>query len=340
MLFGRLGALKAIGRPARNAFKHHDLAGPGRGQRREDEILAGRRRDVESNARWIVGSEAGDVGESERALRLVERRALGIALEQLDDVALAAGDEHKIAAARIVFQICDPGVANDQFAAAVRKLLHPAGIFDALIDRLSGLVEQVNPIERLAAVRPGNADAEAVGVRTLLLPVIEAEVALGLQRVVEHELARHHLAGGDVLRRAVGNEPDPIAVLEQAEAQLHAGLAGADDGDVAHVGSPRESVVWSLPYQFVIPSTLSSLRAKRSNPIFQLRARAALQPARAQLGLQASGHARERAIAGKLRARKVDCFVAVAPRNDDHAPARYSISNGIAGSARSGPMAV
>ena len=64
-------------------------------------------RDVESNARWMVGSEAGDVGQRQRALRLVERRALGIALEQLDDVAFAAGDDHKIAAARIVFQICD-----------------------------------------------------------------------------------------------------------------------------------------------------------------------------------------------------------------------------------------
>jgi hypothetical protein len=42
--------------------------------------------------------------------------------------------------------------------------------------------------------------------------------------------------------------------------------------------------------------------AKQS--IFQLRARAALQPARAQLGLQASGDARERAVAGKLCARE------------------------------------
>jgi hypothetical protein len=42
--------------------------------------------------------------------------------------------------------------------------------------------------------------------------------------------------------------------------------------------------------------------AKQS--IFQSRARAALQPARAQLGLQASGDARERALAGKLCARK------------------------------------
>jgi hypothetical protein len=38
-----------------------------------------------------------------------------------------------------------------------------------------------------------------------------------------------------------------------------------------------------------------------------LRARAAFQLPRAQLGL----------AGGKLRAAKMDCFVAVAPRNDD-----------------------
>ena len=57
---------------------------------------------------------------------------------------------------------------------------------------------------------------ERVRVRALLLPEIDAEVALGLQRVVEHELARHHLSGGDVFGRPVGDHPDPIAVLQQA----------------------------------------------------------------------------------------------------------------------------
>ena len=176
-------------------------------------IFADGRRDVEGNAGRRIGSKPGDVGQSKRALRLVEGRALGVPFEQLDDVALAAGQDHEIAAARIVFQIGDAGFVDHEFAAALGKLFHPARIFDALIDRLSRLVECVEPRDRLASVRPGNGNAERVGIGALLLPVIDAEVAFGLQRVVEHELAGHHLSGGKVFCRPVGDEANPIAVL-------------------------------------------------------------------------------------------------------------------------------
>jgi hypothetical protein len=78
---------------------------------------------------------------------------------------------------------------DHEFAAALAELFHPARIFDPLIDRLSGLVERVDPRDGLTAVGPGNGDAEAIGIGALLLPIVQAEVALGLQRVAEHELA-------------------------------------------------------------------------------------------------------------------------------------------------------
>jgi hypothetical protein len=39
------------------------------------------------------------------------------------------------------------------------------------------------------------------------------------------------------------NETNPISVLQEAEAELQAGLTGADDCDVAHFSSPSEFVV-------------------------------------------------------------------------------------------------
>ena len=254
VLIRRFHLAPAIHGTAGNALEHHDFTRPRRGQRREDEIFPDGRRDIEGDAGRRVGGKPGDVGQSERALRLVERRAFGVAFEQLDDVALATGQNHKIAIPGIVFQIGNAGFVDREFAATLLKLLHPARILDPLVDRLSRLVERVDPRDRLAAVRPRNGDAEAVRVRALLLPVVEAEIALGLQRVVEHELARHHLAGGEVFCRPVGDEANPIAVLQKAEAQLQAGLAGADDGNVAHLRSPREIVVWPFFRQFVIPS--------------------------------------------------------------------------------------
>ena len=63
-----------------------------------------------------------DIGQRQRALRLVERRFFGVALEQLDDVALAGGEDHEIAAAGVVFEIGNGGVVDHEFAAALGEL--------------------------------------------------------------------------------------------------------------------------------------------------------------------------------------------------------------------------
>ena len=66
-----------------------------------------------------------------------------------------------------------------------------------------------------------------------LFPVVDAEIALVLERGVEHALARHHLAVADVVRRAVRHDGDLVAVLDEAEGELEAGLAASDDQDLA-----------------------------------------------------------------------------------------------------------
>src|SRR5947209_8179412 len=78
----------------------------------------------------------------------------------------------------------------------------------------------------------GERDALRVG--ALVLPVVQAEVALVLERGVEHELARHHLAAADVLRRSVRDHGDVVAVLHEAVRELHARLAGTHDQELAH----------------------------------------------------------------------------------------------------------
>lgn len=50
----------------------------------------------------------------------------------------------------------------------------------------------------------------------------------------EYDLARHDAAVADVLRGAVGDHGDVVAVPQQAGGEVEAGLAGSDDEDSAH----------------------------------------------------------------------------------------------------------
>jgi hypothetical protein len=53
--------------------------------------------------------------------------------------------------------------------------------------------------------------------QAVLLPPVEVEIALGLQRGLEHALAGHDRAVVDLLRRAVGDDRHLVAGALQAE---------------------------------------------------------------------------------------------------------------------------
>ena len=107
-----------------------------------------------------------------------------------------------------------------------------------------------------------------------LRPEIEADVALVLQRVVEHALAGHHLAGADVLGGAVLHQLDLIAFLQKAACELQAGLASAEYRDLAtaHCRSPSSIVCR------VIVASFHQQRDRRIDPLGADRRVAAVDP--------------------------------------------------------------
>src|SRR5204862_1120457 len=130
------------------------------------------------------------------------------------------------------------GVVNEEFPAALLEHLHPAGYLHPLVDRLGRRLQSRRPVQCLAAVRSGHGELDAVHGGTDAGPQVDAQAAFGLQRGAEHALARHDLARGDAVRSAVGNDGDVVPALLQAERELQAGLAGADDEDLAHANLP------------------------------------------------------------------------------------------------------
>ncbi len=120
---------------------------------------------------------------------------------------------------------------------------HPRRDLHALVDALGGPVEHAVPVDRLlaAAFRGGNGEADGFDRRAAIVPEVEADVALVLQGGVEHALARQDAAVADLLGGAVLRDADFIAVIEQAAAQLQAGLTASDNSDPAfarHMFSP------------------------------------------------------------------------------------------------------
>ena len=70
--------------------------------------------------------------------------------------------------------------------------------------------------------------------RAAVVPEVDPERTLVVERGREHALAGRHAAVPDLLGRAVGYDRHVVAVLQQADAELEPGLAAADDRDLGH----------------------------------------------------------------------------------------------------------
>ncbi|GAA3218950.1 hypothetical protein GCM10020256_23380 [Streptomyces thermocoprophilus] len=107
---------------------------------------------------------------------------------------------------------------DDELAAALREGLHPAGHLHPLVDGLGVAVEPPDPVDGTGggALGPragrGDGDAESFDLRGLGLPEVQLEIALVLQRRVEHALRGHDPAGADLVRGPVGHQGDLVAV--------------------------------------------------------------------------------------------------------------------------------
>ena len=245
----------AVHRAAGDALEDHDLARARGGQRGEDEVLADGRDQVEAHGGVVrPRRHARDVRERERAHRLVVRRTRRVALEQRHDLSLAGRDDDQVVLLRVLLQVVDARVVDDELAALPLQLLHPAGDLHALVDRLRRPVELRRPVDHLAgrrlhAGRRRHGERDALDRRALFLPEVEPELALALQRRVEHALARHHLAVVDVLRGAVRDDGDLVSLLQKPQRELESRLARTDDQNAAH---------WLVSSVLVIPPAWGS----------------------------------------------------------------------------------
>jgi len=81
------------------------------------------------------------VGERQRPHRLVVRRAFGVSCEEAHDFALACCDDHEIVVLRLTLEVVHADVVDDDVAAALFELPHPAVDLHALVDGLGVAVE-------------------------------------------------------------------------------------------------------------------------------------------------------------------------------------------------------
>jgi hypothetical protein len=114
------------------------------------------------------------------------------------------------------------------------ELLQPAGELGALVEGLALQVAQAALHgEADAAVRPAEIHVHALAVGHQVFPEVEAQLALGGE-LFEQEGGAGDAAVEHLLGAAVGVEGDGIALVEQGEAEQKAGLAAADQRNLAH----------------------------------------------------------------------------------------------------------
>ncbi|MNZ62715.1 hypothetical protein D3C78_808440 [compost metagenome] len=234
MFLGRLDLVPAVHRPAFDAFEVDDVARAAVGQAGEVDVLTDARIDADVQRAVVVARQhAVHVGQRDGAQRTVEHAALGVALEQLADLALAAGDDHQVAGGGVALQLGEARFLDHQLATKRFELGHPARHLDALVDRLARGLHACPPVDQQPLVVSG-AQVHAGGGWTAVVPERQPQLTLEFQCHVVHRLAGQHPAGGNLRGGAVGDQGDGVALLEQADAQLQTGLSGANDCYLSH----------------------------------------------------------------------------------------------------------
>ena len=149
---------------------------------------------------------------------------------------LPAATTTRSLASRVALELVDAGLLDHELAADRGEVLHPARELHPLVDRHRDAVEPGGPVDRLRAGDLGMRDRERdpLDRRARVVPEVDPERALVVERRREHALARHHPAVVDLLGRAVRDDRHVVAVLQQADAELQPGLAAADDRDRRH----------------------------------------------------------------------------------------------------------
>jgi len=225
-------------------------------------ILADGRDQVEADRRMLgARRHAGDVGQRQRPLRRRERAFVRIPLEYFATSFLPAATTTRSLSVAAASRSGNAGFLDGDPPAALLELRHPARIF--IRDRRFALADPAyrSSRSRCCPTRPVPHREVDRGDRwAFCLPEREAKLALGLQRTVEHALARQHRGRRGCRRRCGLDHVHVVAVALQPERQLQPGLAAADDGDRSLL------MARGLPGRLVSPSAAGS-RGRPSGPI-------------------------------------------------------------------------
>lgn len=150
-------------------------------------------------------------------------------------LALARGDHDEIVRTGVPLEVIDTClVQHDLAAVAVRELLDPGGTLHPLVDGVGRALQRRAPGDVRSTVRTDERERDAGDVRGLVLPVVQAECALALERGVEHALAGHDRAATYLVGVTVGDQGDVIAVRLESQGELGTRLPGSDHRDPSH----------------------------------------------------------------------------------------------------------
>src|SRR5262249_51336455 len=128
------------------------------------------------------------IRQRQRPHRFVVGRLLSISFKHPVDLALAGRHDYQVVVLAVLVHVRRPGVLDHQVSAPLGELVHPPRELHTLIDGLPVVLEFRLPKKSLCLVGAWNSKRDALRRRALFLPEINAEVALGLKGIMEHEL--------------------------------------------------------------------------------------------------------------------------------------------------------
>jgi hypothetical protein len=126
-------------------------------------------------------------------------------------------------------------VFNFDFAALGREVVHPAVALQSQVDGEEVVFEATGEREEPVVLGRTESEMHALAFGCVFLPVIEAEFALELERLVEASRGAGRPALVEpLLGRPVGIKRHSVSCIDEGVSRKEPGLARADNGDAAH----------------------------------------------------------------------------------------------------------
>ena len=126
-------------------------------------------------------------------------------------------------------------ILDFDFAALGREIVHPAMALQSQVDGEEIIFETAGKREEPVALGRAEGEMHAIALGGILLPMIEAELALELERLMKARRGAGRSALVEpLLGRPVGIKRDPITGVDESVGRKQPGLARADNGDAAH----------------------------------------------------------------------------------------------------------